>query len=110
MFDGKLQYEYSILTFEFLGEQMALQFSAEVSAEDKAQLLAQSQHAEALETDLTVLDDLYHAGVEYIYIGARGDFSSEGLNAELLLQSEDVQPLFMQGATMILQIMPPSNP
>lgn len=69
-------------------------------------ILARSEAAEALETDLEALNTLYDLGVEYIYIGANGDFSGPGLNLDYLTQSDAVKILYHQGNTAVLQILP----
>lgn len=68
-----------------------------------------SQAVDALESDLNALHTLYNLGVEYIYIGAKGDFSGPGLQLDFLTQSKDVQVLYQQGETAVLQINPQEN-
>ena len=46
-----------------------------------------SRAAERLALDNSALDELQELGVEYIYIGANGDFSGPSLNAAQLSQS-----------------------
>lgn len=65
-----------------------------------------SQATGALESDLNALDTLYNLGVEYIYIGAKGDFSGPGLQLDFLTQSEQVQVIYHQDDTAVLQINP----
>jgi len=67
-------------------------------------ILAQSEASEALETDLNALDELYELGVEYIYIGARGDFSGPGLQRDFLLLSDWVELLYENEGVVILRI------
>lgn len=69
-------------------------------------VLARSEAAEALETNLDALGTLYDEGVEYIYIGTNGDFSGPGLSLNYLSQSDAVKILYNQGETAILQILP----
>ena len=62
--------------------------------------------AEALETDLNALNTLYDLGVEYVFIGANGDFSGPGLRLDFLAQSDAVKILYNQNGTAVLQILP----
>ena len=67
-------------------------------------ILAQSEASEALETDLSALDELYDLGVEYIYIGAKGDFSGSGLQRDFLVLSDRVELLYENKGVAILHI------
>ena len=69
-----------------------------------AQLLEWAAWTESLETGLDTLDELYADGIEYIYIGATGDFTGPGLRVDHLVQSPDVVVLFEQGDAAVLQI------
>ena len=71
----------------------------------RKQSLDRSEAAEALETDLSALGDLRRLGVEYIYIGAIGDFSGDGLQLERLTQSNAVEVLYSKGDTAVLRIL-----
>ena len=75
-----------------------------ISPTYRQQLLTQSRATEALETDLNALDELYNLGVEYIYIGARGDFSGPGLQPDFLVQSDRVELLYENKGVIILRI------
>lgn len=77
-----------------------------LSAEYRKLVLNQSRASEALATDLTTLKELKELGVDFIFIGARGDFSGPGLNRDLLLQSEQVELEYESGATAVLRIHP----
>lgn len=81
--------------------------SGQTTAEYRQRTLALSEAGESLETDLSALETLYQSGVEYIFIGANGDFSGPGLQVEFLRQSDWVEPIFEDGGTFILQIRPP---
>jgi hypothetical protein len=70
----------------------------------RQQILAQSEASEALETDLGALAELYDLGVEYIYIGARGDFAGPGLQRDFLLLSDRVELLYENNGATILRI------
>ena len=67
-------------------------------------VLAQAEASEALETDLGRLDELYDLGVEYIYIGARGDFSGPGLQRDFLILSDRVEVLYEKEGAAVLRI------
>jgi hypothetical protein len=75
----------------------------------RQRILTLSQTSESLETDLTSLETLYNLGVEYLYIGAKGDFSGSGLQYEFLTQSNWVEPVYQNGDTIILHIRPPAS-
>ncbi len=70
------------------------------------QVAAWSTAAEALEEDLTAVQNLRAAGVDYIYIGARGDFAGPGLQLEQLRQSPELTLLYEHDGVAILQINP----
>jgi hypothetical protein len=55
---------------------------------------------------LGALDTLRSQDVEYIYIGARGDFSGPGLQLDFLTQSDRVQLLYEQDGAAVLRILP----
>lgn len=73
----------------------------------RERVLAASQAAEALETDVTAVTDLYNMGVYYIYAGARGDFSGPGIPVDTLAQSDLVEMVYRQGNTAVFRIKPP---
>jgi hypothetical protein len=75
-----------------------------ISPAYRQQILAQSEASEALETDLAALVELYNLGVEYIYIGARGDFSGPGLQRDFLLLSDRVELLYENKGVAIFRI------
>lgn len=79
-----------------------------LSPEYRDRVVTMSTASEALETDLSALDDLYNLGVAYIYIGAQGDFSGTGLQRDFLSQSERVELLYENGDTAIFRIKPPA--
>ncbi len=81
-----------------------------------AMLLAQGQpsyvdeivtlsHAEErLENDPAALEELRALGVDYIYIGARGDFSGPGLEAATLREEPGVSVVYEQAGVTILAL------
>lgn len=81
--------------------------TADAPREYKKQTLSLSEASERLENDLNALETLYNSNVEYIYIGAKGDFSGSGLQYEFLMQSEWIEQIYQNGDTIILHIRPP---
>ena len=70
------------------------------------QVAGWSHSVVALESDLSALHTLYDQGIDYIYIGARGDFASPGLQVDFLRQSPEVRVLYEHDGVAILQILP----
>ncbi len=71
----------------------------------QSQITALSQSVEDLETSAANLSTLYQQGVDYIYIGKRGDFSGPGLNADLI-NSPQAQLVYQSAGVSILEIVP----
>jgi hypothetical protein len=67
-------------------------------------IVSASTLVEALGTEEQALQQLKGAGVDYIYIGARGDFSDGGLNATTLLERERVTQVYHNEGVTILRI------
>ncbi len=63
--------------------------------EYKSRVVELSEAEEKLEGDAPTLSELDALGVDYVYIGAKGDFSGPGLSAARLSQA--------QGATLVYQ-------
>ncbi|MEJ5310791.1 MAG: hypothetical protein WHX52_13580 [Anaerolineae bacterium] len=74
------------------------------SSEYRSRIVEISQLVERLGSDPQVVSDLQIRGVDYIYIGQRGDFSELGLNAEQLSQVQGVKQLYRNGKVTIFQI------
>jgi hypothetical protein len=72
-----------------------------------SKIVGMSQKVEDLQTDASVLKDLYALDVDYVYIGQRGDFSGPGLNAERLTAAENAQLVYEDGAVFIFRIEAP---
>ena len=87
-----------IVTMSMLGDGLTKEY--------RQRTLARAEAAVALESDLSALGALRDLGVEYIYIGATGDFSGPGLQLDALSQSDAVKVLYSQGDTAVLQILP----
>jgi hypothetical protein len=68
------------------------------------EVVALSQLAERLEADNAALAELSARGVQYVYIGARGDFAGRGLQVESLLQSPAVELVYQAQGVSILRI------
>jgi hypothetical protein len=63
-----------------------------------------SRAVERLEVDNAALAELRSMGVDYVYIGQRGDFAGSGLNAGQLSQAGDVKLLYQNAGVSIFQI------
>ncbi|MCP4535535.1 MAG: hypothetical protein GY832_00140 [Chloroflexi bacterium] len=67
--------------------------------------VVETSHAvEQLEIDNASLPDLQAMGIDYVYVGRRGDFSGPGLNATQLSEAEGVRLLYQEGGVFIFQI------
>jgi len=73
----------------------------------ESRIVEMSRLVEQLEVDNTSLAELQAMGVDYVYIGRRGDFSGPGLNATQLGQSENAEMLYGEGGVYIFQIGSP---
>ena len=72
-----------------------------------ARIIEMSRSVEQLEVDNVSLAELQAMGVDYVYIGRRGDFSGPGLSAAQLSRSENVRTLYQKDGVYILQIGSP---
>ena len=70
----------------------------------RSRIIEMSRLVEQLEVDNASLAELQAMGVDYVYIGRRGDFSGPGLSAAQLTQSEHMKLLYQEGKVYILQI------
>lgn len=75
----------------------------------QSRIVEMSRSVEQLEVDNKSLTELQAMGVDYVYIGRRGDFSGPGLNAAQLDQSESVRMLYQEDGVYILQIGSPDG-
>lgn len=73
----------------------------------ESRIVEMSRLVEHLEDDNASLTELQAMGVDYVYIGRRGDFSGPGLNPAQLSQSENAEMLYQEGGVYILQIGAP---
>jgi hypothetical protein len=67
-------------------------------------IVEMSRAEERLEMDDSALGDLRNLGVDYIYIGQRGDFAGPGLDARHLSQVEGVKVVYQRDGVSILKI------
>ncbi len=74
------------------------------SAEYRREIVQLSQLAERLETDATAMTELKAQGVEYVYIGAKGDFSGPGLDPAFLQASGLATIIYQANGVSILRI------
>jgi hypothetical protein len=77
------------------------------TAEYKSRVVKISQIVERLETDSTALDELYAHGVDYVYIGQRGDVAGPGLDPLLLACAERAGLVYRDAGIFIFKILPP---
>ena len=70
----------------------------------RQEIIHLSQLADRLETDATALLELKAQGVEYVYIGAKGDFSGPGLDPTFLQESSLASVVYQAGGVTILRI------
>jgi hypothetical protein len=68
------------------------------------EIIALSQAEERLEGDVTALEELRRMGVEYVYIGARGDFSGAGLDGGRLTELAGVRVAYEAAGVTILSL------
>jgi hypothetical protein len=75
----------------------------------ESRIVELSRLVEQLEDGNAPLTELQAMGVDYVYIGRRGDFSGPGLSAAQLSQSKNVEMLYQEGGVYILRIGLPDN-
>jgi hypothetical protein len=68
-----------------------------------------SRLVEQLEVDDTSLAELQALGVDYVYVGQKGDFSGPGLNAARLGQAEDLTLVYENSGVSVLQLQTPDR-
>ncbi len=78
--------------------------SIEASRAYQASVVEMSRAEEGLETDVAALETLRQLGVDYIYIGPRGDFSGPGLDAARISQAKGVSVVYQRDGVSILHI------
>lgn len=79
---------------------------SEASPDYQSSIVEMSRAEERLETDNSALGDLHKLGVDYVYIGQRGDFAGPGLNTARLKQAPGVIAVYERDGVSILQIGP----
>ncbi len=95
----------------FTGRRMtsAVMLSSLATQEYQSRVNEMSRAAERLTLDNSALDELQELGVEYIYIGANGDFSGPSLNAAQLSQSGKATLVYQTPHVSIFRIESPSS-
>ena len=68
-----------------------------------------SRLVEQLEVDDTSLAELQALGVDYVYVGQKGDFSGPGLTATQLDRAESLTLVYQNGGVSILQVQTPDG-
>ncbi len=69
-------------------------------------IIKMSQVVDRLETDNAALAELQAWGVEYVYVGRKGDYGGPGLDANRLSQAPNASLLYQQGGVTVLKIGP----
>lgn len=69
-------------------------------------VVALSQAVEQLSLDNSAVAQLRAMGVDYIYIGRKGNYTGRGLDAGQLSQSPDLIPRYQRAGVSILEIKP----
>jgi hypothetical protein len=67
-------------------------------------IIEMSRAVEGLEDDNSALGDLYRQGVDYVYIGSRGDFSASGLDAKHLAEADNAELVYQTTSVSIFRI------
>jgi hypothetical protein len=95
----------------FTGRQMtaAVMLLSGATPEYKSRIVELSEAEERLEYDTSALLELKALGVEYVYIGAKGDFSGPGLSAALLSQAQDATLVYQTPRVSIFRIGSPGQ-
>jgi hypothetical protein len=95
----------------FTGRRMtaAVMLLSLATQEYQSRVNEMSRAAERLTLDNSALDELQELGVEYIYIGANGDFSGPSLNAAQLSQSGKAALVYQTPHVSIFRIESPSS-
>jgi len=75
-------------------------------SEYRASIIQMSSAEEHLVTDNGALEELRSLGVDYVYIGARGDFSGPGLNPVQIAQSKQAALIYQSAGVSIFKILP----
>lgn len=68
------------------------------------EIVEMSRAVEKLEKDNLALEELQAMGVDYVYIGRRGDFSGPGLNVHQLSQADSTEVVYQNGGVSVLYI------
>jgi len=68
-------------------------------------IIKMSQTVEKLEESNGALTGLQALGVDYVYIGLRGDFSGPGLNVHQLKQADSANVIYQNGNVSILRLI-----
>lgn len=82
-------------------------FSSLADSEHRAEVVTASQQVELIENDPGNVTKLAEMGVDYIYIGQRGDFASPGLQADILRGQEGVNEVYTNEGISIFRLTPP---
>ena len=75
----------------------------------RSTVVEMSQVVEQLEVDNDALEDLQALGVDYVYVGKKGDFSGPGLDANQMSQAKNTEVVHQSGGVTILQLTSPEE-
>ncbi len=74
------------------------------SAEYQAAVITMSRAADEAETTDFALEAFKRYDIDYVYIGAKGDFSGAGLDAQKLIESGKFKPVYRNERVIILEV------
>jgi hypothetical protein len=77
------------------------------SADYVSRVVETSRIVEQLEVRVSALAELQALGVDYVYVGHKGDFSGPGLDAAKLRQAESTTLLYENGGVSVFRVGPP---
>jgi hypothetical protein len=66
--------------------------------------ITRSQAVEELETDSESLQSLSNLGVDYIYVGKKGDFSGPGLREQKLSETDGTELVYQRSGVYIFKL------
>jgi hypothetical protein len=69
-------------------------------------ILRDSRASERLASDPAAIADLRQLGIDYIYVGANGNFSGTALDGKALSQQVGLRTVYHDGPVWVLEVMP----
>jgi lipid-A-disaccharide synthase-like uncharacterized protein len=77
------------------------------TSEYQSSVVDTSRLVEQLETEPAALEGLYERGVDFVYVGERGDVDGPGLNPALLAQSDRAELVYRDSGVYLFRILAP---